>query len=188
MKNHVLRLLALFVFAAAVFTSCDQLDSLGDVTLNEPVTATINVDETTTATNVAYTKSLEVDATANAEIEKYSQKVKSFTVNKITFKIKNYSGQASSTPLSKVSYAAAGANPSTAIEIASISNFDIKAAADAGTETALVVSDAHLLAMAALLKEDLAITLYLEGTLTQTPVKFTIEFNVDATIVANALD
>lgn len=185
MKNRVLRSLALFVFPAAVLTGCDEL---GDVTLNEPVTASITVDETATATNVSYTKSLEVDATTNAEIEKYRDKVKSFTVHKVTFKIKNYSGQAATTPSSKVSYSAAGGNAANSIEIASISNFDIKAAADAGTETELTVSDANLQAMAALLKEDMALTLYVNGTLTKTPVKFTVEFTVDATIVANALN
>jgi hypothetical protein len=185
MKNHVLRSLAMFVFSAAVFTGCDEL---GDVTLNEPVTASITVDETATNENVSFTQSLEVDATSNAEIEKYKDKVKSFTVNKITFKIKNYSGQAASTPLSKVSYAAAGGTAATAIEIASITNFDIKAAADAGTETELVVPDSHLQAIGALLKNDMAVTLYFDGKLTKTPVKFTIDFTVDATIVANALN
>ena len=86
-----------------------------------------------------------------------------------------------------MSYTATGANASTAIEIASISNFDIKAAADAGTETELVVSNSDLQAMAAILKDDLSITFYLNGSLTKTPVKFTVEFNIDATIVANAL-
>jgi hypothetical protein len=185
MKKNVLRSLALFVFASTVLTACDEL---GDVTLNEPITASITVDETATAQNVTFTKSLEVDAKSNAEIEKYKDKVKSFTVNKITFKIKNYSGQAAITPLSKVSYSAAGGTSATAIEIASITNFDIKAAADAGTETELAVSNAQLQAMAALLKNDMAITLYFNGTLSKTPVKFTIDFAVDATIVANALD
>lgn len=185
MKNLVLRSLAIFIFTAAVLTSCDEL---GDVTLNEPITTSITVDETATAQNVTYSKSLTVDATSNAEIQKYQDNVKSFTVNKITFKIKNYSGEAATTPLSKVSYSVAGGSAATAIEVASISNFNIKAAADAGTETELVVSNTDLQAMAALLKNDMAITLYLNGSLTKTPVKFTAEFTVDATIVANALN
>ena len=184
MKNLVLRSLAIFIFSAAVLTSCDEL---GDVTINEPVTTSITVEETKTATDVTYSKSLVVDATSNAEIEKYKDDVKSFTVNKITFKIKNYSGEAATTPLSKVSYSATGAT-SAPIEIASISNFNIKAAADAGTETELVVSNADLQAMAAILKNDMSITLYLNVSLTKTPVKFTAEFTVDATIVANALN
>jgi hypothetical protein len=185
MKIHVLRSLALFVFASAALTGCDEL---GDVTLNEPITTSITVDETTTGENRSFTKSVDLDATTNPEIEKYREKVKSFTVNKVIFKVKNYSGQASSTPLSKVSYTAKGAAVSTAIEIASISNFDIKAAADAGTETELVVSNAHLQAMATILKNDMAITFYMDGSLTKTPVKFTVEFTIDATIVANALN
>jgi hypothetical protein len=184
MKNLVLRSLAIFIFTAAVLTSCDEL---GDVTLNEPVTTSITVDETGTNQNVGYSKSLIVDATSNSEIQKYQDKVKSFTVNKITFKIKNYSGEAAITPLSKVSYSATGST-SAPIEVASIVNFNIKAAADAGTETELVVSNADLQAMAALLKNDMSITLYLNGSLSKTPVKFTAEFTVDATIVANALN
>lgn len=185
MKNLVLRSLAMFVFSAAVLTGCDEL---GDVTLNEPITTSITVDEATASqSQVNYSKSLVVDATTNAEIQKYKDKVKSFAVNKITFKIKNYSGEAVTTPLSKVSYSATGAN-TTVIEIASISNFNIKAAADAGTETELVVSNADLQAMATLLKNDMSITLYLNGSLSKTPVKFTAEFTVDATIVANALN
>ncbi|MBT1701109.1 hypothetical protein KK083_29725 [Fulvivirgaceae bacterium PWU4] len=184
MKNLVLRSLAIFIFTAVVLTSCDEL---GDVTINEPVTTSITVDETGTNQNVTYSKSLVVDATSNAEIEKYKDNLKSFTVNKITFKIKNYSGEAATTPLSKVSYSATG-SAANAIEIASITNFNIKAAADAGTETELVVSNTDLQAMAAILKNNLSITLYLNGSLTKTPVKFTAEFTVDATIVANALN
>lgn len=183
MKNHVLRSLAIFIFSAAVLTSCDEL---GDVTLNEPITTSITVDEKSTAQNVTYEKSLVVDATTNAQIQKYQDNVKSFKVNKITFKIKDYSGEAAITPLSKVSYSATGA--ATPIEIASISNFDIKAAATAGTETELVVSDTNLAAVATLLKNDMSVTFFLNGSLSKTPVKFTAEFTVDATIVANALN
>lgn len=83
MKNLVLKSLLLFVLSAFLFSSCDEL---GDITFDtdfelDPITAValngnpINLQSST------------IDASKNAEYQKYKSKIKSIKVNKITYTI-----------------------------------------------------------------------------------------------------
>jgi hypothetical protein len=184
---------ALSAFAVAtllLFNSCDLFDKLGQVTFDTELTTTFTVDETGTFTNRNYTANRTLDATTDADIQKYQDKLKDFRINNIAYKISGYNttpGLADVTfSNGKFSFGDADAtSPSVAISLANALN--LRDLSTTGVETNLPLpADANTLG--SLLQSDKKLKVYAEGTLSRTPVRFNIEVTFFVSVTADALD
>jgi hypothetical protein len=187
MKNFILNKSFAFslVFIAFAFTSCNLFDKADDVTFTTTLDQTFNVDEEAEATDKAYSQQLVVDATADPQINKYKNKIKRFTVNKVTYKIINYSGGEITFNNGSVSFSSSGA--SIADVVATISNLDLQAAYNSGTEYELTLSPDAITKIQNYLKASKAVKVYLAGTLSQTPVAFDVEVKLDLKVESGVL-
>ena len=88
MKKLILPVLALL--AVSLF-SCDLFDNGPEVSFDADLPLTFAVAENGTFTNKDYANTQTLDATANADVLKYKDKIKEFKVNSVTYKITNFS-------------------------------------------------------------------------------------------------
>jgi hypothetical protein len=173
-----------------LFNSCDIFDKLGQVTFDTELTTTFTVDETGTFTNRNYTANRTLDATTDADIQKYKDKLKDFRINDVSYKISGYSTTAGLSDVTfsngKFSFGDADATtPSVAVSLANALN--LRDLSTTGVETKLPLpTDANTLA--SLLQSDKKLKVYAEGTLSRTPVKFSIEVTFFVSVTADALD
>jgi hypothetical protein len=176
-KRAKLPILLLVVFSA--FSSCDLLDKADDVSFDTTIPLTFIIDENAVSdVPVSYSDSQLLDATSDPEVAKYASKIKEFKVNKVTYTI------------------SPGADPSTVIftngtlkvsstgkTIASVTSVSLTNT----SETELTADTAGFNELASKLLDDKKELVLMNGTLSKTPVAFTVKFNFYITITANAL-
>lgn len=179
MKNHTL-LLAALAFAILSLASCELDDVSFDSTLEE----NILVIEESEGTNVAYEETIVLDATTDPDINKYKSKIKGFKIRKLSYQIVNYNGQPA---VFNGSLSFGDASQTSPIVLASVTNLDIQQAYNLSQVYELSLNQADIDKIAALLKEDKAVKIYLTGTLSQTPVTFEVNVIMDVTVEADAL-
>lgn len=173
----ILPILLLAIFTA--FSSCDLLDKADDVSFDVTLPLTFVIDETAdNPSGKAYADSKLLDATSDAEVAKYASKIKEFKVNKVTYTITPGAGSSTVTFTNgavKVS--------STGKTIASATSVNLSNTA----ETELTADTAGFNELATKLLDDKKELILLNGTLSKTPVGFSVKFNFYVTITANAL-
>jgi hypothetical protein len=168
----------LLLIVLGTISSCDLLDKADDVSFDVTVPVTFVIDETANnPSGMAYSDTQLLNATSDPEVAKYASKIKEFKVNKIT-------------------YTVSGANPNTvtftngALKVSSTGTTLATASSVSLTdpaETELTANTAGFNELAAKLLDDKQEMILLNGTLSKTPVAFTVKFNFYLTITANAL-
>ena len=177
--------LALRTAAAVCFAfmmssaSCDLLDKADEITFEAKLPLEFVINETAVnAGSKSYTYSKTLDATQNAEVAKYKDKIKEIKVNKISYVI---SGYAAPTPVTftngKLTVASSGKT------IASATSVNLQSAAEADLTTDI----AGFNELAELLKADKSETVNLVGTFSSTPVAFKVTAYFHTTITAGVL-
>jgi hypothetical protein len=174
--------LGLIAFA---FTGCNLFDKADDVTFTTTLDQTFNIDEEAEATDKAYSQELVVDATTDPQINKYKNKIKSFTVNKVTYKVTNYSGGAITFNNGSLSFSSSDASSATVA--ATLASLDLEEAYNNGTEYELTLSADAITKIQSYLKANKAVKVYLAGTLSQTPVSFDVEVKIDVKVESAVL-
>lgn len=184
MKKTNFIILLSTLFAITLISSCGLLDDAGDISFPSDLKKSIDVNETATGMNLPYSSEILLDATADSEIKKYKDKIKSISVNSIKYKISNFTGTAGTTFTGSMAFGKAG----QALTISSsLSNVDLQAASNSGAETEVALPQADIDKIAALLKDDKAVTISVSGTLSEAPTSFKLEIIVNAKITANPL-
>jgi hypothetical protein len=175
-----------FIMSSA---SCDLFENIPDVSFDAALPLTFTVQENGTFTNKAYSNTQTLDATSNAEVAKYKDKIKEFTVNSVTYKITNYSstppGTAVTFSTGKMSFGAVGAVASTVATLGSVNL--LSASSGSGAAQTLTIDQAGLNAMASTLLADKKIDVATSGVLSSTPVSFKVETIFNVTIKASPL-
>lgn len=173
-----------FIMSSA---SCDLFENLPDVSFDADLPLTFTVQENGTFTNKAYSNTQTLDATSNAEVAKYKDKIKEFTVNSVTYKITTYSSTPPGTAVTfsngKMSFGAVGAVASTVATLGSVNLLS----ASSGAAQTLTIDQAGLNAMASTLLADKKIDVATSGVLSSTPVSFKVETIFKVTIKASPL-
>jgi hypothetical protein len=187
MKNSILKNLSAqtLILIAFSFTGCTLFENADDVSFTTTLDKTFNVAEESETESKTFVSEIVLNATADAQVEKYKNKIKGFTVNKITYRITNLSGNASTFTNGKLSFS--DENATTAEVIANISSIDLVEANNNGTEFELAVDEGGIIKIQNFLKADKSVKIYLEGTLSPTPVYFDLEVNIDVKVEANVL-
>lgn len=169
--------LLLIIFGT--FSSCDLLDKADNVSFDVTIPLTFLIDENAdNPGGMAYSDTQLLDATTNSEVAKYASKIKKFEVIKVTYTI------------------SPGADPSTviftngALKVSSTGKTIASATSVSLTntsETELTSDTAGFNELATKLLDDKQELILMNGTLSKTPVAFTVKFNFYIKITANAL-
>lgn len=167
-----------FILVFYVFSSCDLIEKADDVSFDTTVPITFTVNETATSSGKSFTDTKTLNVASDAEVAKYASKIKEFKVNKVT-------------------YTVSGANPNSV----TFSNGTIKLEANGKTlasvssvslsntsETQLTTDTSGINELTANLLADKQEQIQLQGTLSSTPVSFTLTVKFYLTITANALE
>jgi hypothetical protein len=169
--------LFIWLLSFFLFYGCDSLNEIKTIDLDTTIkhSVPVNIAETDPS---SVEEDFSVDASSNSEVSKYLDKIQEYTVNKITYKIKNYSGAAGILLDGQAKF---GSN------VADISNLNLSEAAGAGTVFEFDLDQNALKAIANDLENGNEISGSLEGTVSGKPVSFTVEFEFDISLKAEVL-
>ena len=174
--NSFLSILLLFV--AVSFTSCDLLDNADDLSFDATLPLDFVINETAdNPSGKSYTDSKLLNAASDPEVAKYASKIKEFKVNKITYTISGANPNTVTFTNGTLSVASSGKT------IASASLVSLSTT----TETELTADNEGFNELASNLLNDKQELIQLAGTLSKTPVTFTVKFKFYVTITADAL-
>ena len=187
MKTQILNAFSLIVLGSLtiLFTSCDLFDSVDDVDFDATLEQTINITEESTATDVAYTKTIILDATSDPDINDYKEKIKGFTIKKISYQVTSFTGASLSTFSGNLAFG--DASLATSAVAATITNLNLQQAFTSATLYELTFNQADVDKIEALLLDDKAVKIYLTGTLSQTPVICDVNIIVEVSVKADVL-
>ena len=165
----------IFLISAVIFIQgCDKIDQLRTIDLDADFNKSFNVNITDNdPLTVSETFTLSADSVS--KLDKYLSHIKDYTVNKVTYQIKNYSG-ASAILLSghlnfgSISY--------------EIKDLDLKAASDSQTVYEVPFDQVALDAIAADLKDGNSVSGTIDGSVTDKPASF--EVYIVISVTANA--
>lgn len=188
MKNHVVRSFIGLSLMAFTFLGCDLFDKVDDVTLDIEISHTFVIDEDFDSDGdpVPYSDVGIIDATKDADFEKYKDKIKEVTVHQITYTVENYAGDPTISFLNGMGNFYASSGQANAIATAGISFQNIQSSV--GQTFTLQYTTQGLEAIAQQLESVHAVTFEVAGTLSETPVAFNVPVTIHATIKAEALD
>jgi len=177
MENLKLLRISVFLMFCTI-SSCDLIDKATDVNFSTTAPVSFVVNETASSSGaIFYSDTKLLNVASDPDVAKYASKINSFTVDKITYTI-------------------SGANPTSV----TFSNGIIKMASNGATiattgtvslsnnmETELTTDQAGLKKLTDSLLNSKQEQIQLQGTLSQTPVSFTVVFKFYLTINASAL-
>lgn len=176
----------LMLTTAVLFPACDLLENADDVSFSAILEDDFSVSLSNEGTNVAYTETISVDATAqDSDIDKYANKITGFKINKIIYKVASFDGVTSSTFSGDISFSDIDGNTPTVA--GSVTGLNLHDAYVAGTEFELELDPDDVKAVQKLLKMDKAVKIYFIGTFSQTPVYVTLRVTLDVNVEADAL-
>ena len=183
-KNNILFANILLVMLSILFLpGCSLFDKIDDISFDSKLTETLDVVDNSTGQNVAYSEIIVIHATTDSEINKYLDKIKGFSLNKLTYQVVGNSSQQQGITFSgSFSYSAIASSSTTVL--ATITNLNLD---DLSTVHNLPISQSDIKAINNLLKNDKAIKFYLEGFVSETPVSVLVEITLDVTVEADAL-
>ncbi len=166
-----------FILVFYVFSSCDLIEKADDVSFDTTVPITFTVNETAVSSGKSFSDTKTLNVASDDEVAKYASKIKEFKVNKVT-------------------YTVSGANPNSVTfsngtikletngkTIASVSSVSLSNT----SETQLTTDTSGINELTANLLADKQEQIQLQGTLSSTPVSFTLTVKFYLTIAANAL-
>lgn len=160
-------LLMAMVAACTLFKKDIEVPQAFSMKINQSASDNLEFSETKTIT------------TKNADIEKYQDDIDVFRVDKVTYKVTQFSGTNTPVVTGALKFAADGNNNFKTL--GSISNLDLKAAFAAGTESEMTIaSESVRNELISLIKSGTSITIRLDAASTNNPVDATIEFKIYA--------
>jgi len=175
-----------FALTAMLLPACDLLDKADDVSFNATLDEDIAVAKPNEGTNVALSETIALDARdQNSDINKYAKKITGFKIHKLSYKITSYDGVAGCTFTGEISFGDVSTSSPTVAAV--ITNLNLQEAYTSGEEFDIELDPADVKAVQSLLKSDKAVNIYITGTLSQTPVYFTVKVILDVNVEADAL-
>jgi hypothetical protein len=185
MKKHpslwiTAALLAMVMFS---FNSCDKLEEADDISFDADFTVTFNASESVTDTDKHYFDRKVLDATSNSKVKDYAAKIKKIKINKITYLITNYSAPGAVL----FSGGTLGFSSVTSLTPSVVADNVAENLMTTTSETELDMDTDQLNEIANDLLQTLSVGVYTDGTLSSTPVAFSVPVKFYVTITANAL-
>jgi hypothetical protein len=176
--------IAVLALTTVFFSGCDKVNDLDDFEFHSDFEESISiVDPTPNGVDKAYKKDITVDATADSEVEKYKSKIKSFKIDKLSYTIDNSENPTEGAKFSgTLGFSDSDGGSATVFTTLSDISLD-----DNTTVHEITLSDADLGKLASYLNTSKAFKIYVDGTVSKTPVNVMVNVKVEVTVVANAL-
>ena len=179
--NRYVKTLSGMILLSLTLTGCDLFDKVDDVTFQGVLPVEFVVNEGVISdVPVEYSETRILDALENDDIEKYRNKIKDIKLNSVTYEIKNYDAPGEVT-LSNGSVKIVSSGKT----LVTVPSIILKETA----ETELTSLDASgLLEFANELEANKQIEISMGGTLSSTPVAFTLVAKFHVTVKAEVID
>lgn len=179
MKPYLRSLLAALVVSFTL-SGCDLFDKVDDVTFEGVLPLEFVIDENLESDEpVVYSDAEILNALEDDEIEKYKDKIKSITLNRITYEITDYEAPGT-VGFSNGSLKIGASNKKlVAVSVAALTNKPETDLQDFESDAVEIFANA--------LKNDKQVTVMLDGTLSTTPVAFRLKTKFYVTVVAEVL-
>lgn len=174
-KNNLIQLAIVLIFYA--FTSCDLIEKADDVSFDTTVPISFVVNETASSSGKAFSDTKTLNVASDAEVAKYASKIKEFRVNKVTYTVSGANPNSVTFTNGTIKIAASGKT------LASVSSVNLSNT----SETELTTETNGINELTAALLDDKQEQIQVQGTLSSTPVAFTVTIKFYLTITANAL-
>lgn len=179
MKNRFLVSMLSTMFLVGVMASCDLFDKADDISFSTEFEKSLTVDQ---AGKGSYSDKIILDATTDAEVAKYKEKIQNIELNKVTYRVSEYDGPADATFTGDILFGENGNLGSV-----SISGINLLDASTSGDEMELDLSQDEVNAVAAQLKNDKTVLVTMAGEFSDGPVSFVVTVTMNAKITADAL-
>ena len=187
MKHYALKSLWGLVMLM-LFAGCDLFEKVDDVTIEIEIQHTFEITEDFDSDGepVSYSDIGTIDATKDADFDKYKDKIKQFTVHSVEYTVTDYAAEGDVVFSNGMGKFFAQGSTSNALAEAAISIQSVPAA-QGGTFT-LPYTTEGLEAIASQLESVHKVDFQVAGTFSHTPVYFNVPVTLKCTIVADALD
>jgi hypothetical protein len=167
-----------FILVFCTFSSCDLIDKATDVSFDTTVPMIFVVNETASnPSGKSFSDTKTIDVASDPEVAKYASKIKDFKVNKVTYTISG-ANPASVTFTNGTIKIASSGKTIASVSSASLSNT---------LETQLTTDASGINDLTASLLDNKQAQIQLQGTLSSTPVSFTLNIKFYLTVTANPL-
>jgi hypothetical protein len=178
-----LKFLSVIIFGALLvtFSSCDKVTDLADVTFDASLSSDITATSAgeTRADSYAFEGSAVIDPTSDANINKYWDNLKAWSIQKVTLKVKTISQDAT---MEEGNLVVTDNNTQDTLFIANATGFPLTA----GT-TILEVTSGDWAGTEAALMAQHSLFVAIDGTLDQPGVEVTFEVVVDSKVTASPI-
>jgi hypothetical protein len=171
------------LFLGVVFMTCDKVEELTDVNFNTTVTTMLTVTAVDANESI---HSIVLDATSDAEIQKYASKIKNYEITELMVAVQNYSSVTTAEIYFNGDLGFGAKNSAQPSTTCSISNLNITHVAGTG-DFAINNCNAILSDIGDLFIAENAVKIYMIGTFTQAPVTFNLKVTAKVKITANPL-
>ena len=169
-----------------VFLSgCDKVEDLSDFKFNSEFEESIPMKDESTGENKAYSQNIVIDLTTDSQIKTYESKIKSITIEKLTYTIddsKNPTTSADATFSGTMSFSDKNGNGTTGTT--TIKDLKLN---DHTTVHELTIAQADLDKIAGYLKNDKAVKVSMAGTVSKTPINIIVNVQIKVVVTSNVL-
>lgn len=166
------------LLALGTISSCDLLGKADDISFEAELPLAFTVNEQADNPNgKSYTDSKLLDASSDPDVAKYASKIKEFKIKRITYRISGASDPSVSFTNGSLKIVSSGKTIASASSVSLSNNGEIDLTADT----------AGFNELASALLGDKQEMVQLQGTLSKTPISFSVDFTFYVTITANAL-
>lgn len=171
-----------------LFAGCDLFDKVDDVTIEIEIHHTFEITEDFDSDGepVSYSDIGTIDATKDADFDKYKDKIKEFTVHSVEYTVTDYAAEGEVIFSNGMGTFYAQGSTANALAEAGITIQSVQASQ--GGAFTLDYTTAGLEAIANQLESVHKVDFEVAGTFSHTPVYFNVPVTLKCTIVADALD
>ena len=180
MKNFIKQKTAVSLLIAVFLSGCNLLE--GD--FSGEVHTTFMVNESNSGSNITYNDVRIINAEDNSDIRDNVDKVKNWSVEKLSYQIQNYQGSASTTFSGSLGFSKASAS-SPAISV-SVSGLNLSSLNN-GAKQDVGLTASNFATIASWLDSDHKVKVYMQGVLSQGPVSFDLVVYAKIKITAGVL-
>lgn len=191
MKASRLKIFAIILPVALLLEGCDLLDNADNVTFDTVLEVNWVADENLEGSNVEYVATQTVDLAGNAEIAKYIDRIEKLKINNITYAVTSYDASPHNSAVIMTDGYASFSVVGTTAPIVSVPYAATASGVNLQTstsETQLNIDEAGLNDLADAFLTEKKLSMISVGTLSVTPVAFTVKSRFYVTITAGALD
>jgi len=185
--NYTKVLAPVFLLLLISFSHCDEVKEAINVDFSRTITQVLPVNETRSGTDIVYSNTYVIDATSDAEIQKYADNIVDIEVETLEFQIENYSSSVEGEVSLKdgtLGFGNIGASSATATCM--VDNLPVTLWSGTGFFT-LAGCATTIDEIAAALTSDQSVKVFLDGTLSQGPVAFDLVVRLKLNVAATPL-